>query len=389
MLRLKLLPWEYGVRNLFRRPLRSGLTFCALATVLLLVMIVIGFVRGLETSMQASGDPDVILVYSLGMGENLEYSSISASTADLLPASLGVIKQRYGNAYVSAELYLATRIATTASSETTTGLVRGVTPSVLPVRGKVELVEGDWPGPGELIVGRLAATNLGRDIEELAVGRDVIFEGRKWRISGRFVAGGAIHEAELWCRLPDLQETLKRQDLSLLALKLSPSNSFAQLDMFCKERNKLELQASRETAYYATLSAHYRPVRIVAWLVVCLIASAGCFAAMNTMFASVISRTSELATLQTIGFGRGAILLSVLQEAMLLSMTATVTASLVAILFIDGMAMRFTMGAFPMQIDGTTLLVGCGIGFLLSLFGALPPSFRALRKPVIEGLRET
>ena len=42
------LPWEYGIRNLFRRPLRTALTLAGLTTVIVLVFVVAGFIRGLD-----------------------------------------------------------------------------------------------------------------------------------------------------------------------------------------------------------------------------------------------------------------------------------------------------------------------------------------------------
>ena len=84
MLRWKLLPWEYAIRNLFRRPLRTGLTLLGLTTVVVLVLVVVGFIRGLERSLMASSDPRGVVVFSLGMGENIEYSSIPGRTGDLL-----------------------------------------------------------------------------------------------------------------------------------------------------------------------------------------------------------------------------------------------------------------------------------------------------------------
>ena len=51
LLGLRLLPWDYGVRNLFRRPARSVLTLLALTLVVLLVFVVAGFVRGLDASL--------------------------------------------------------------------------------------------------------------------------------------------------------------------------------------------------------------------------------------------------------------------------------------------------------------------------------------------------
>ncbi len=387
MLRLKLLPWEYGVRNLFRRPWRTALTLAALSTAIFLVLVVVGFVRGLERSLSASGDPAVVLVYSLGMGENLEYSSIPGNTADLLAASIGGVRRRYGAVYASPELYLAARMATGDDRQQSTGLIRGVTTAVLPVRRSVEITDGKWPGPGEVLVGRLAATKLGRSREQLAVGRTVEFENRAWRISGTFAAPGSVLESEIWCRLEDLQGALKRQDLSLVALTLAPRAEFADVDLFCKQRLDLELQATRETNYYASLNSHYRPVRMLGWLVVGLVAGAGVFAVLNTMYAAAVGRVRELATLQTIGFLRGAVTLSLVQEATLLSLAGSLIAAAAAVLLIDGMAMRFTMGAFQLRIDSTAVLIGCATGLLLGTFGAVPPAVRAMRRPIAESLK--
>ena len=110
MLFFRLLPWEYATRNLFRRPLRTVLTFAGLTTVVLLVLVVVGFIRGLERSLSVSGDPLTAIVFSLGMGENIEYSSIPMRTSDLVSASVRGIAQRYGQKYVSPELYLGTEI---------------------------------------------------------------------------------------------------------------------------------------------------------------------------------------------------------------------------------------------------------------------------------------
>src|SRR5947209_2080369 len=110
--RFRLLPWEYGVRNLFRRPLRSALTLVALTLVVLLVFVVVSFIRGLETSLAVSGDPRVVLVHSLGASENVEASSVPGRTPALLAASLTGVQRRYDAAYVSPELYLGTRVET-------------------------------------------------------------------------------------------------------------------------------------------------------------------------------------------------------------------------------------------------------------------------------------
>ena len=383
----RMLPWEYGIRNLFRRPLRSGLTLLALTTVTLMVLVVVGFVRGLERSLAVSGDPRTVIVFSLGMGENLEYSSIGMATTDLLAASIQGVEERYGRKYASPELYLGTKIRLSPDSAESLGLVRGVLPAALLVHRQVEIMDGQWPRAGEVLVGRLASTKLGFSEQQLAVGSSLWFEGRSWRVSGTFFAGSGTFESELWCRLDDLQQTLKRQDLSLVAMTLGPSGDFQDVNLFCKERIDLELQAIRQTEYFATLRKDYAPVRWLAWFVVSLIAGAGVFVGLNTMYGSVVGRIRELATLQTIGFSRRAAILSIAQEGTILAMTGALLASVIAYGLANGAAVRFTMGAFELQIDSLTLLIGNGIALCLGVGGALPPALRIIRLSVVDGLK--
>ncbi len=383
----RFLPWDYGVRNLFRRPSRSLLTLGALGIVSMLVLVIVGSIRGLEQSLSTSGDPQVALVFALGAGEGLENSSIPAQTPDLLAASLSAVQRRYRQKHVSAEIYLATQVRMGDDGRSLLGLVRGVTHVAPLVRRRVRIVEGKWPGPGEVLAGSLAPAELGCPADSLSPGRQVWFEGRTWRISGRFTAGGSAFDSELWCPLADLQQATKRQDVSLVAMLLGPGGSMAEVAMFCQQRRDLALEAMSETAYYQSLEKHYRPVRRTAWLVAALVVAAGVFAGLNTMYGAVASRTRELATLQALGFRRGALVVSLVQEAALLAAAGSLVAALVALIAVHGMALRFTMGAFTLRIDGVAILVGCGAGLMLGGCGAIPPAVRALRLPVAESLK--
>jgi len=385
--RLRLLPWEYGVRNLGRRPARSLLTLAALGTVVLLLLVIAGFLRGLEASLAGSGDAEVVLVAALGSQDSVENSSIAAGTAGLLAASLAGVQRRFGTAAISPELYLGTHVAAGREGHSLLGLVRGVTPAAPLVRRRVRIVEGRWPGPGEVLAGRLAHAKLGCRPEALAVGQSVRFEGRSWRIVGRFVAGGTAFDAELWCPLDDLQQATKRQDLSLAAALLAPGAAATEVVGFCAERTDLELQAMRETEYYALLEKHYRPVRLLGWLVAGLVAAAGVFAGLNTMYGAVAGRVRELAALQALGFRRRAIAVSLVQEAALLAVAGSLLAAAAAVAWADGLAVRFSMGAFCLRIDGPVVLLACGAGLALGVLGAIPPAVHAMRAPVAESLK--
>jgi ABC-type antimicrobial peptide transport system permease subunit len=91
--------------------------------------------------------------------------------------------------------------------------------------------------------------------------------------------------------------------------------------------------------------------------------------------------------LQTIGFTRRAITLSLIQEAMLLGCAAALVASGLALVFLNGAAVRFTMGAFTLRIDSPALLIGACTGVLLGVLGALPPAFQVMRLPIVDALK--
>lgn len=387
MLGQRLLPWDYGVRNLFRRPARSLLTLGGLTIVVLLVLVVVGFIRGLEKSLAATGNPNVVLVYSLSSAADIENSSIPGRTPALLAASVDGVRKQHGVEYVSPELFLATRISTVNLEKPGMGLVRGVTTTAPLVRGQVQITEGVWPQGNEVMVGRLAHSKLGASKEDLTIGQQVTFDGQAWKISGTFTAAGSAFESEIWAPLAELQTTLKRQDLSLVAVSMDSPDCVADVDLFCRERVDLELKAVSESGYYAEMQKHYKPVRMLGWVVVALVAGSGIFAGLNTMYGAVVGRVRELATLQALGFRRRAILLTLVQEATLMACTGALVACILGLVLVDGSAVRFTMGAFMLRVDSVGIAIACGVAVLLGVVGALPPALKAMRLPVAEAIK--
>jgi ABC-type antimicrobial peptide transport system permease subunit len=79
--------------------------------------------------------------------------------------------------------------------------------------------------------------------------------------------------------------------------------------------------------------------------------------------------------------------LSLIQEALIMALAASLLASLVGIFFVNGAAVKFTMGAFTLRIDNVCVLIGCATGLLLGCLGAIPPAIKALKMPVVDGLK--
>jgi putative ABC transport system permease protein len=386
---MRLLPWEYGVRNLGRSPLRLALSIAGGALVVLLVLAAGAFVRGMEKSLRVSGAESNVILLGAGSEESLERSEIVPSAGQLLVASVDGIKSRAGVHYVSPEVHLMTELHEQRDGKPVPVLLRGVTPEAFLVHAQVRMTEGRAPEPGrdEMIVGRLAYTRMGLPPQRLAMGQTLYFDGRPWTIVGSFEAPSTVMEAEVWCPLRDLQIAARRDNLSCVVATLGPDAEFADVQLFTTLRTDLELVAIPEAKYYANLLAFFSPVRAMVWATALLIALGGLFGGLNTMYAAFASRVRELGALQAMGYSRRAIVVSLVQESVLATVAGALAAAALGVMLLDGLAVRFSMGAFGLVVDAPVLTAGLVAGVLLGVVGALPPAWRSLRMPITEALK--
>jgi putative ABC transport system permease protein len=386
---MKLLPWEYAVRNLARHRVRLVSSIGGSALVVLLVLAAAAFVRGMEKSMSVTPGENILLV-GAGSEESLERSEIRPSVSSEVAAAVSGIKSRLGVSYVSPEVHMATLVRETPEAQTTLlTLLRGITPPAFLVHPQVRITEGRAPSQNELLVGRLAAAKMGLSDDRLAIGKTLWFDGRVWTISGRFEAPGTVMEAEIWVPLRDLQLAAKRDNLSCVVLTLGQGGEIGDVDLFTKQRLDLELVAMPESRYYEKLLTFYQPVKTIVWLTAMMIALGGLFGGLNTMYAAFAARVRELAALQTIGYSRFALVISLAQESLLASAAGALIACALGLLILDGAAVRISMGAFGLVMDGPVIATGLSAALILGLVGSLPPAYRCLRLSIAEALKST
>lgn len=384
----RLLPWDYGVRNLARVPARSALGAAGAALVVLLVLAAASFVRGMGRSLVGSGDPRNAVLLGAGSEESVERSEIAPAAASIAAASIPRIATAGGQPLASPEIHVALAVKL-AEGDASAPLAnfRGVTGAAFLVHRAVRVVEGRAPGPGELLAGRLAAARMGVADAELAVGEDLWIDGRRWRVVGRMEAPGSVIDAEIWCGLEDLRVATKRDTISCAVLALEDAADFADVETFARMRTDLELAALRETDYYASVLAFYGPVRAMVWATALLVAMGAFLGGLNTTYVAFAARVREFATLQTLGFPRRAIVASLVQESVLQAAAGGIVATLAAILVLDGQAVRISMGAFGLVVDETVVALGLGAALAMGIVGTIPPAVRCLKRPVAEALR--
>jgi putative ABC transport system permease protein len=387
---MKLLPFDYAVRNLGRSPTRLALSVVGSLLVVLLALGAAAFVRGMDKGLTSGGRGDNVMLLGAGSEESVERSEIRASVPELVRAAVPDIRERLGVAYISPEVHVQTTVRPDADFPGNPQvLVRGVTPAAFLVHERARLIEGNLPRPGtdEILVGALAARRIGVPDERLAPGQTLHFYDRTWTISGRFEAPGSVMAAEIWVPLQDALVAAQRETLSCVILTLAPGGDFDDVDAFARQRLDLELVAMTETDYYASLSSFFGPIRAMVWATAILIASGGVLGGLNTMYAAFAGRVREVGALQSIGFPRRAIVVSLVQESLLAAAAGTLLAAGMAVLLLDGLTVQFSTGVFGLIVDAPVLALGLVAGLLLGLLGALPPALRCLKLPIPDALK--
>jgi putative ABC transport system permease protein len=383
------LPFEYAVRNLMRSPVRLGLSVLGSILVVMLVITAAAFVRGIEGSLISSGSDKNVMLLGAGSEDSVERSEITPTTPSMVIASVPGIKTRLGIPYVSPEAHMAMMLAEGPDKVASMrAVLRGITPQAFLVHGQVRMVSGRAPeqGKDELIVGQLTAARMGLPKERLKLGNSIWFDNRPWTIVGQFTAAGTVMDAEIWCPLNDLLIATKRDSYSCTILTLDTAEA-ADVEEFTATRLDLELVALPERQYYEKLVRFYKPVRWMIWITAILIALGGMFGGLNTMYAAFSARFREIGMLQSLGYSRRAIVLSFVQESLLISAIGALIGSALSLLLLDGVAIRINLGAFGLVLDTGTIALGLTAGLCLGVFGAVPAAIRCLRLPIAEALK--
>ena len=387
------LPLYYNWRNLRRRRLSVTLTFFLVGVVVFVLAALLSFAAGIRASLAATGSSRNVMILKPG--------STAESTSILLPAEAARIIQApniargsTGQLLISLELCVQTNIPRRGPVGTPASVaIRGVDDIAFEMRPELKIIEGRHPQQGtmEMIVGK-AARERYANLEpggRLEMGR---LANRVFTVVGVFDAGGGAMESEIWAPRTMLEDAFNRRFLSSVVVRLAdPAAARATIDYL--NGPAVELDAQLETKYYDELSTKTREIVFLTTVLVGIMAIGAIFAVANTMYAAVDGRKREIAMLRTIGFARGAIMLSFVIESLLIS-TAACAAGLGASLFINGSRQDFlsdttwTVLAYELRITPGILVSAFGLATLVGVGGALAPAWKASRTRVIEALRK-
>ncbi|MAE52500.1 MAG: hypothetical protein CMI20_00105 [Opitutae bacterium] len=381
-----MIPFSHCIRNLLRRPGQSCQLIAGSCVVVLLVMTAASMNHAMKQTLGNTGDPLNTIIVGAGSEESVERSEVKQGVAEIIGSSISGIRQIMDKPSLSPEIHFNGMLST-QDGKSSQALIRGVQHVALWVHQRVRILEGRFPNPGEIMVGRLAHKKLGFNRSQLQIGQILVFNGEELIISGIFDAIGTVLEAEVWVPLQDLMTYTQRENLSCVVVTLDEARSFGDLDAFTKRRLDLELVAIQETEYYTKLSTFYKPIRWMAWICAFLLSIGALFGGLNALYASFSSRIQEFGAIQAIGFNRWKILFSLIVESSITGLIGSLLAFGIVVLILQGITVPFSIGVFVLNFTQIILALGAGTGLVLGVIGGLPPAWNCLRPSLPETLR--
>ena len=119
----------------------------------------------------------------------------------------------------------------------------------------------------------------------------------------------------------------------------------------------------------------------------------GAFVIVNSLSITIAQRTRELATLRTLGASRRQVRLSVVLEALVMGILASIVGLFLGLGLAKGLfslfdAVGFTLPNNGILLETRTVIVSLALGILVTLIASFFPALRATRVPPIAAVRE-
>jgi putative ABC transport system permease protein len=264
----------------------------------------------------------------------------------------------------------------------------------------LQLVSGTWPKASEVVIDKSTAKK-----EHFAIGQVVGVQAQgpvqKLRISGivKFGSVSTIGGATLsGFDLPTAQHLFAKQGkLDEIAVAAAQGVSTPKLvaaiekivppDTTVRTSKAQSHEDAKETdSFISFLQKFLLGFGGVALFV-------GSFVIANSLSITIAQRTREFATLRTLGASRSQVLRSVMLEALVMGVLASVVGLFAGLALAKGLfslfdAVGFTLPNNGLTLETRTIVVALLVGIVVTLLASLRPALRATRVPPIAAVRE-
>ena len=389
---MALIPIRYNLRSMKARITPTLVAVFGIAGVVAVFLAMLSMSRGFLETVKTAGAPDNAIVLKAGSQSEMQ-SFMPLADAKLIADSAGVRRDEEKNPLVSMEIVRGGAFVRLDNGMQQNVSMRGVAGKPFHVHEKIKLARGRMftPGLAEFVVGKSVAASY----NNLQLDSRVSFGGITWTVVGIVDAGNSSFDSAIWCDAALLKQAFKIPfDMyQSIIVKLSSSAEFEAFKSRVAADPRLNVDVERETVFYANQSKGITTlISGLGFLVAFIMGIGAVFAALNTMFAAVGARSSEIATMRALGFRSGNVVLSFLAESMIIAFCGGVAGCLLVLPLNGFTASTFDLASFSMvhfafMVTPDLMVQGIVFALVMGFFGGLFPALRAARQPIAATLR--
>jgi putative ABC transport system permease protein len=384
------IPVSYNLRNLVVRKTTTVITALGIALTVAVLLAVLALVNGLKTAFQSSGDPRQILVMRKGATAELSSAVTREAFQDL--KSMAGIARDGDEPMASLEMVTVINLPRVDSPTGMNVTLRGILPVGIKMRDDLKLQDGRWfqTGQREVVVGK----SIAKRYPGAHLGEKLRFGRGEWQVVGVMDGGKSAVNSEIFGDLNQISSDFNRLDgLSSILLRATDAATVPALVNSLNDDRRLGVLAETEKSYYEAQTNSGALLQFLGLFIAIIMAVGSSFAAMNTMYAAVARRATEIGTLRVLGFSKNSIMLSFLMESLLLAGLGGLVGCLLVLPLNNittgvGSFVTFSEIDFNFRVSPEIMLIGVGFALVMGALGGLFPARMAARKEILVALRE-
>ena len=384
------IPVSYNLRNLVVRKTTTVITALGIALTVAVLLAVLALVNGLRTAFQSSGDPLQILVMRKGATAELS-SAVTREVFQDLKSMAGIAREG-DDPMASLEMVTVINLPSVDSPTGMNVTLRGILPVGIKMRDDLKLQDGRWfqAGQREVVVGK----SIAKRYPGAHMGNKLRFGRGEWEVVGVMDGGQSAVNSEIFGDLNQISSDFNRADgLSSVLLRATDAATVPALINSLNDDRRLGVLAQTEKSYYEAQTNSGALLQYLGVFISIIMAVGSSFAAMNTMYAAVARRATEIGTLRVLGFSKNSIMLSFLMESLLLSGLGGLVGCLLVLPLNNittgiGSFVTFSEIAFNFRVSPEIMVIGVTFALVMGAVGGLFPARMAARKEILVALRE-
>lgn len=235
----------------------------------------------------------------------------------------------------------------------------------------------------EVIAGKVVADN-----KNVSVGDDLQIGGETFKVVGIFESGNSNQDMSYFMTLNNLQTLVDDEgNISSVFVKVDPSVDAEDVGNSLENKYGDNITVITSLSDLSMAKSMIDMLNGVSFGISLLAIVIGGIGIINTMLMSVLERTREIGVLKAVGWPDRKILLMIICESIVLTVTAAIAGTILGIIGVELFMQLNILGGMTAIFTAETIVEAFIIAIIVGVIGGIFPAIKATKLPPTEALR--